>query len=706
MSLRARINLIIFQTLVFSLLFALFGRLLYLQVLDSGKYQDAAISIQSRDVVTPAIRGAITDINGTPMVVDLPGLVVSIDRSTLDKQRDKGVSVLARVASLFNLEYSDVYQRTRLCGELPKDNRAGCWNGTRYQPIPLVGGASQDLALKIMENSDLYPGIDVQSVPIRSYPSLAGENVAHVLGYVGSVTDEDLKNQNANYYRNEVVGKTGLETQYNQYLRGIPGVRTVLVNRKEVVTKQSRNIKAIAGDNLITNIDSKLQAGVEKALEGAVKRARASGYRGDSGAAVVLEISTGRVLAMASYPTYDPAIWQKGLTVKQAEDLFSEKKGVPALSRPLQGLFAPASTFKSVSVVAAAAAGYSLDASYNCPAEVAIGNRTFKNFDSVAAGRLKLDVGIAISCDSLWYQISYDEWVKDGGLKPKSNPNDYFFNAAKAFGVGKATGIDLPSELSGRLPNRQWKQSWYEQNKDFYCNYKERAKKQDLTPYLIEIARENCIDGNKVRAGDAVNFSIGQGDTLVTPLRLAQIYSAIANNGTYYQPQVARAIVDVDGKVIKEFKPVIADTVKVEQSTWDFLHRALHMVVTRGTAASVFSGFPVAISGKTGTAQVFGKNPNGSAKDDTSWFASYGPTEDPKYAVVMMVSQGGFGASASGVGVRDIYATLFGVSGNRVNPDKAIFPTGVPTNIAKVDLKKVANKVDLTGIKVSGVKLK
>ena len=234
----------------------------------------------------------------------------------------------------------------------------------------------------------------------------------------------------------------------------------------------------------------------------------------------------------------------------------------------------------------------------------------------------------------------------------------------------------------------------------------ERAKKQDLTPYLIEIARENCIDGNKVRAGDAVNFSIGQGDTLVTPLRLAQIYSAIANNGTYYKPQVARAIVDVDGKVIKEFKPVIADTVKVEQSTWDFLHRALHMVVTRGTAASVFSGFPVAISGKTGTAQVFGKNPNGSAKDDTSWFASYGPTEDPKYAVVMMVSQGGFGASASGVGVRDIYATLFGVSGNRVNPDKAIFPTGVPTNIAKVDLKKVANKVDLTGIKVSGVKLK
>ena len=706
MSLRSRINLIIFQTLVFSLMFALFGRLFYLQILESDKYQDAAISIQSRDVVTPAVRGAITDINGVPMVVDLPGIVVSINRIELDKQQDKGVSVLSKVANLFGLEYSDIYQRTRLCGELPRDNRAGCWNGTRYQPIPLIGNASQDLALRIMENADLYTGVEVQSVPIRSYPSLENENVAHVLGYVGAVTDEDLKNPEVNYYRNEVVGKSGLEVQYNQFLRGTPGVRTFLVNRKEVVTKQNKNIQAIAGNNLITNIDAKLQAGVEKSLAAAVQRARASGFRGDSGAAIVLEIKTGRVLAMASYPTYDPTIWQKGLTVKQAQDLFSEAKGVPALSRPLQGLFAPASTFKAISVVAAADAGYSLNTSYNCPAFVEIGTRTFKNFGSVGAGRIPLDLGLAISCDSLWYQMAYDEWVRDGGLRPKSSPSDYFFKAAKAFSIGILTGIDLPSELKGRLPDRQWKQNWYEQNKDFYCNYKDRAKKADLTPYLIEIARENCLDGNKIRAGDAVNFSIGQGDTLVTPLRLAQIYAAIANDGVYYKPQVARAIVDVDGKIVKEFKPEIADTIKIEQSTWDFLHRGLRMVVTKGTAAGVFAGFPVEVSGKTGTAQVFGRNPNGSPKDDTSWFAGYGPTADPQYAVVMMVSQGGFGASTSGLGVRNIFETLFGVTGGRVDPEKAIFPNGVPTTIAKVDLKKVAEKVDLTKVNGGGVKKK
>jgi penicillin-binding protein 2 len=692
MSDRGKINLIVFQTLIFSLLFALFGRLFYLQVLDTDRYQDAALNIQSRDIVSPAVRGAITDINGSPLVFDLPGLVVFADRSTLDKQSDKGVSVLSRVGGLFNLEYSDIYQRTRLCGELPQNNRAGCWNGTRYQPIPLVGNASQDLALKVLENSDQYPGIIVQSVPIRSYPSLAKENAAHVLGYVGVVTDEDLKSPEKNYYQNEVVGKSGLEVKYNDYLRGTPGVRTFLVNRKEVATKESKNIKAIAGNNLITNIDSQLQAAAESALESAINQARASGYRGDSGAAVVMEIKTGRVLAMASYPTYDPAIWQRGLTVKQAKDLFSEAKGVPALSRPIQGLFAPASTFKSVSVLAAAKAGYSLDARYNCPATVEIGTRTFKNFGSEAAGRIPLDYGLAISCDSLWYQIAYDEWVRDGGLQPKSNPNDYFFNAAKAFNIDKSTGIDLPSELSGRLPDRAWKQNWYEQNKNFYCNYKQRAKKEDLTPYLIELARENCLDGNKVRAGDAVNFSIGQGDVLVTPLKLAEIYAAIANDGLYYKPQVARAIVDTTGKVIKEFKPEIAGRIEAEQYTWNFLHRSLRMVVTRGTAAGVFAGFPVEISGKTGTAQVFGRNPNGTTKDDTSWFAAYGPTSNPKYVVVMMVSQGGFGASTSGIAARDIFAALFGVSGGRVDPAKAIFPNGVPTKIAKVDLTKAAKE--------------
>ena len=153
----------------------------------------------------------------------------------------------------------------------------------------------------------------------------------------------------------------------------------------------------------------------------------------------------------------------------------------------------------------------------------------------------------------------------------------------------------------------------------------------------------------------------------------------------------------------------MAGKVAADNYTWEFLHRSLRMVVTRGTAAGVFSGFPVEISGKTGTAQVFGRNPNGSAKDDTSWFAAYGPSKNPKYVVVMMVSQGGFGASTSGIAARDIFATLFGVSGGRVDPQKAIFPNGVPNTIPKVDLTKAAKEAreeDQDSIRVGNVVIK
>ena len=220
MSQRSRLNLIVVQALVASLIFILMGRLFYLQVADSKKYQDAALSIQSRDVVTPAVRGAITDSSGVPMVIDRPGMVITVDRSVIDKQADKGSAVLSSVAKLLGLNLADVYQSTRLCGELPTTSRTGCWNGTRYQPIPVTRTATEAQALKILENSDTYPGIDAQPYPVRSYPSLAGENGAHVLGYVGSVTEADLADTSHQYYRNEVIGKSGLEYQYNKYLTG------------------------------------------------------------------------------------------------------------------------------------------------------------------------------------------------------------------------------------------------------------------------------------------------------------------------------------------------------------------------------------------------------------------------------------------------------------------------------------------------------
>ena len=682
MNQRSRLNLLVVQILIVSLMIALFGRLFYLQIAAGPKYRDAALSIQSRDVVSPAIRGLIVDSSGVPLALNKVGLAITIDRITIDKQPDKGVEVMQRLSRLLKLQYADVYRNTRLCGELPKGQKAGCWTGSRFQPIPITKEADPDIALQIVERSDQFPGVDAQPIAIRNYPGVAGVNGAHVLGYVGPLTESDLTKDNGKqYYRSETIGKSGLEIMYDSYLRGIPGIRTLTVDRKEVITSQGENKAPIAGDHLVTSLDARLQAAVEVALSDAVQRGRANGNTSDSGAAVVMDIRNGQILAIASYPTYDPNIFEKGLTVAQASDLFSEKKSVPALSRALQGLYAPASTFKSVSVIAAASAGYNLKASYNCPAEVQVGTRAFQNFESRAQGVMSMKKAIAVSCDTIWYRIAFDEWLRDGGLRPKSSPNDYFFKAAQSFNITQRVGIDLPSESSSRLADRNYKKSWYQQNKDFYCNYKERATKAQQTPFLLLLAKENCVDGDKVRAGDAVNFSIGQGDTVVTPLKLAQMYAAIGNGGTIWQMMVGKAIVKTDGTVVKTMTPKKLGKLTASKESLDFLDEALREVVTAGTGAGAFAGFPVAVSGKTGTAEVFGRNLNGSLKDNTSWFASYAPSNKPRYAVVMMVSQGGFGASTSGVGVRKIYETLFGVKANKVIPGAAIFPGGKPPTV-------------------------
>ena len=179
----------------------------------------------------------------------------------------------------------------------------------------------------------------------------------------------------------------------------------------------------------------------------------------------------------------------------------------------------------------------------------------------------------------------------------------------------------IAGELEGRIPDRQWRLDYWKENKNFYCNYQKRAAKKDLTPFLIQLAKENCIDGGVLRAGDAVNFSIGQGDTVITPLKLAQSYAAIANGGTLWQPLVAKAIVKTDGTVVKTFTPKIQGKVSADPKTFKWLNDALHQVTIDGTAAGAFAGFPVEVSGKTGTAEVFGLNLNGTKKDSTSWLA-------------------------------------------------------------------------------------
>jgi penicillin-binding protein 2 len=693
MSDRSRLRLVIVQMLVASLLVTLFGRLWYLQVAAGEQYQQAASDNRIREVVTPAVRGQILDDRGRPLVNNRTALVVTVDRAQLSRQKDRGDAVLRRLAAVLRMQYADVKQRVQLCG--PKVSKP-CWNGSPYQPIPVTDRADTGMALQIMERREDFPGVTAEPQAVREFPKPQGANSAHLLGYLSPVTDQELNKQQAlerkggkdavELKRTDQVGRAGLEQAYDAQLRGRPGILQVAVDHLGRVTGSAGETPAIPGNHLVTSIDAGLQAVTERELGNAIERARGKydkitgrKYRADSGAAVVMDVRTGRVLAMASYPTYDPAVWIGGISAKEFGYLNSEKAGIPLISRATQGQFAPASTFKVISTSAAAESGFSLNGTYPCPSSFEVGNRSFRNYETRSRGNITLAQALEVSCDTVYYKIAYEMWLRDGGNRPRS-PKDPMVTMAKAFRLGQETGIDLPGESSGRIADRAWKKAYWEQKKDIWCK---RAKTGDpelaktdpaRAAFNRQLDRENCVDYWQFRAGDAVNFAIGQGETVVTPLQLARVYAAIANGGTLWVPRLGKAVVSPSGKVVEEIKPRSAGRVPVPASVLSYIRSALTQTTVSGTGAVPFLGFPldkIPVATKTGTGEVFGKQ-------TTSWFASFAPAKKPQYAVVMMVSQGGTGSGTSGPSVRKIYEALFGVDGSTVDPRKAVLPNGAP----------------------------
>jgi penicillin-binding protein 2 len=432
--------------------------------------------------------------------------------------------------------------------------------------------------------------------------------------------------------------------------------------------------ESVPGSYLVTSLDARLQSVVEEQLAAAVKRAKKQGASGDSGSAVVIDTTNGQVLAMASYPTYDPSVWVGGIDKKTYGRLTGTKAGLPLLNRTIQGLFPPASTFKVVSTAAAANSGLPLDGPYDCSSEFKIGTQTFRNFESSSAGKISVARALEISCNTVFYRIAYNLWQRDGGSDPVSKPRNAIENAAKGFGLGQDTGIDLPGEYAGRVGGRNFKQEYWDQYHDVWC---ERKDDRSRSAYLRAIDADNCERGYVYRGGDAANLAIGQGDTVATPLQMAMVYAAIANGGTLYEPHLAKAVVSSDGRTVTRVKPVKRGTLPMSKATLAYLQRALEGVTTNegGTGSGVFSGFPLAkvpVSAKTGSGQVVGKDP-------VVWFASYAPSTAPRYAVVMTVQGGKTGAETVGPGVRKIYEAIYGVTGSTIDPKRSVLLGGKPS---------------------------
>ncbi|WP_067225825.1 penicillin-binding protein 2 [Streptomyces sp. NBRC 109706] len=677
---RITIRLVVIQILVFSLLLTLGGRLWYLQIRQGDEFAAEAAGNHVQQVVQPAVRGSIVDARGVPIADNETRLVVSVDRTELSKLPDDGEEVLSDLAELLELSEEEVANRVRLCdAETPQP----CWNGSPYQPIPITDEATTEQTLQIRERSEEFPGISAEPTAVRRYPAPADSRAAQVLGYLSPVTDDevaDSEDTDSPLLRSDQIGRSGLERTYDGYLRGESGVTRYEVDKFGRVLGEAENDPAVAGANVVTSLDTRLQAVVEQQLAGAMERAQnehdditGRDYEADSGAAVVLENGTGRVLAMASAPDYDPNVWVGGISSDEYARLTGEDANDPLINRAIQGQGPPGSTFKVVTSAGAVNAGYDFDDRYNCSSSYDIGGQTFRNFETTSYGMITLGQAIEVSCNTVFYGIAHREWQREGGNNPTDDPEDFLFEAAHGFGLGTQTGIDLPNEVPGRIPDRQWKYDYWEANEENWCEIAE----SDRDDYPARIARENCTEGMKMRAGDMLNFSIGQGDVLVTPIQLATVYAALGNGGTLYQPSVGRAVIAADGQVIEEFEPQVTGELPVDDETIADLRAATESVITTGSAAWKFGGWPqneITLRAKTGTAEGAGD------QQTSSWLATY--TDD--YTVVMTISQAGTGSGASGDAVRSIWEAIYGVQGGGVNEDAALLPEPI-TELPEID---------------------
>lgn len=675
MSSASRRRLWVIHLVVAALIISLGVRLWDVQVMNARSYTALAAQDVTQSVVVPSVRGQILDDTGQPFVDNKTALVVSVNIARLAQRSDEK-AVLARLAKLLRMSPKLLSDKVRLCTQGVSQP---CWTGSPYQPVPVAQNVPARVALQIMEDHAAYPDITAQVQPVINYLRPDGANPAQVIGYLQPITAQEVKQRHltvTGFSGVDLVGQAGLEQHYDAQLRGTPGIQKVSVDANGVVTGTVSQSPAKPGDDLVTSINAPLQNDVQNLLANAIHKAQVTGHPGATTGAAVVLTTTGRVVAMASYPSYNPSVWTGGISQQEFNALFGTRHGEPILNRVTQGQYSPGSTWKVTTTAAAVQQGFSLYGSYNCPAAVTIGNRRFLNDGNPNAGAMSLREALIQSCDTVFYQLGYDMWLKDHpSINSRRNPNaptQPMIRMEEKWGFGQYTGIDLPEQSPGSVPSRQW----------LYYLWKANAYKgQDWCKngrasggYIQQIEYEDCHSGWVWVPGQAAIAAIGQGYVSVTPLQLANAYAALANGGTLYSPRVGEALLSPSGKVVKRINPPVIRHLPVAKSTLAYIRSALQGVITSGTAAGAFGGFPlskVCVAGKTGTAQARGQASN-------SVFASFAPCSHPKYVVVVMIPNTGFGAEFSAPVVRKIWDAIYGLEGQKAALPGGQLPRSLP----------------------------
>jgi penicillin-binding protein 2 len=666
-------RLVVLRLLVGSLLVTLLARLAFVQLLDQHKPQQSAGLTHLGTIVLPAPRGQILDSSGRVLVGNRSTHVLTVDRSELAQQDDHGAGVLAKLAPILHTSAADLQREITPCGvHVP----APCWTGEPYQPVPVATDIDASVVLAVSEHSEDFPGVAVDDQSVLDYPD--GTLAAHLLGYTGAVSAADQK-ANPALADADTIGRSGLEQYYDSILRGVDGQQRVQLDARGDQVGEGSTLPAQPGDTLVTSIDAGVQALAERALADQLAAQHAKGKPAPAGAVVVLDPHTGRVIAAASYPTYDPAEFVGGISVADYAKLTDPSANDPLVGRAIAGAYAPGSTFKLISTSDDLTTGaITTSGRYPCPGALNVDGRTKTNFDSESfGGAISLQFALQVSCDTFFYAPAVDEWQADQGrVDAGKKPLEQLQKMAAAFGVASSPHIDLPAseQASGSIGSRENRLALWRANKADYCaaakrGYPDVANRGERA-YLTELASENCTDGWRFFAGNNADTAIGQGDTTLSPLQLALAYSAMVNGGTLYAPTLGWAVLDPQGKPVRTITPKVVRKLPVAKQYLDFFGDSLHFQNNHAVSGALaFDGSPIKtlIGGKTGTAEVYGKL-------DTSWLASWGPVQPgasvntARYVVVGMVEQAGTGASAAAPMSREIWEGLLGAHGAPVTP--------------------------------------
>ena len=577
--------------IILAVFFALVVRIWYLQIAKGSYFKQLSEKNRIRVLDVPPSRGIIFDRNGIMLVSSRPSFNLYV---IPDDVQDWGV-LKNRLSRLLKMEAEEIEQRY-------SDSKVG-----PLKPVPIKLDISRDELGLLETYKYLLPGIYIEVSPQRDYP--LGVVAPHLIGYLSEITPKQIKSGLFPQQRmGDYIGQWGLEYQWQSDLGGVKGGRYLEVDALGEEIRPLYYKESVAGNNLITTLDWKLQQVAQEAL------------KGKTGAVVALKPTTGEVLALASTPNFDPTTFSKRLSGKEWNALINDPLK-PFQNRALQGQYPPGSTYKIVTALAALEERViTPTTSFYCNGTLPFGNRVFHCWRKGGHGQVELHKAIVQSCDVYFYQVGQRVGV------------DRLARYARLFGLGELTGISLPHEKKGLIPSSAWK----------------------LNRYKIPW-----------QPGETLSISIGQGYDLVTPLQMSVLTAAVANGGTVYRPQLVKRLVSPQGVVLREFPPQPIHQAKVSPESLKLVRQGLAGAVNEPGGTGGASRLPgIIAAGKTGTAQVvaLGKKAVGGSSRDHAWFVAFAPLESPEIAVAVLVEHGGHGGEAAAPIARKLFAAHFSLA--------------------------------------------